>query len=119
MVRERLLGSWKSYKTQSGEKVKVSCPSNYQEFNFSMDGKVYLELTRDGYSTVSPLNRTWTVRKEPDTKGNPLFYLVLNDKLQYQIISLNEDVLVIKTLLGVVHFAREAKWHELVHSNVA
>ncbi|AHM60681.1 hypothetical protein D770_12120 [Flammeovirgaceae bacterium 311] len=118
ILKERLEGSWKSYKTLVHGKVKISCPSNYQEFHFKNDGKVLLENTRDGYSSAASSNRTWCLKTASDADGNKQTYLVLNNKLQYQIVSLNKDVLVIKTLLGIIYFAREAKWQELTASVV-
>lgn len=113
ILEERLEGSWKSYKTLVHGKVKVSCPANYQEFHFSKDGKVQLEHTRDGYSTAGASNRSWGLKTVVGREGDSHTYLVLNDKLQYQIVSLNKDFLVIKTLLGTIYFARDAKWQEL------
>lgn len=118
ILKERLEGSWKSYKTLIHGRLKISCPSDYQEFHFTSDGKVLLENTRDGYSSAAASNRTWNLKTAADQDGKKQTYLVLNNKLQYKIVILNKDVLVIKTLSGIIYFAREAKWQELTTSSL-
>ena len=112
--REALVGKWKSYKTLLPDKEKLCDAANFQEFMFGADGSIFMDFVRDNFSSQSATDKTWDVQSERQADGSLKHFLILNNKLRYEILSVNSDFLVLKTLLAIICFAKEHKWLELV-----
>jgi hypothetical protein len=83
------------YKISNGGREELKNETNTSEMTFQPDGKLLYRFTKDNVSSSDSINRKWSISYKNDTP-----VLLINDEETYNIISLQDGVLVLESIKG-------------------
>jgi hypothetical protein len=95
MNEKDLINTWMCYKISNGEREDIKSEDNTSEMTFYEDGRLVYRFTKDNVSSGDNLDRQWKVQYKNDAA-----FLLINEEPTYQIISLEEGVLVLESIKG-------------------
>ncbi len=95
MLQKDIINTWMCYKISNGERADWRSEDNTSEMTFQEDGKLIYRFTRDNESSGDSINRNWKISYREDFP-----VLLINDIETYNIISLEDGVLVLESIKG-------------------
>lgn len=110
----QFIGKWRSFKTHYKDKERKEDGRNWAEWTFWQDGKAKFFLSKDNIVITDHIDRFWTLSESHD-QDTTTFHLNINDKSEYEIISVEKLFLVLKCSNGIIyHFAEISKWYDVI-----
>mgnify|MGYP003296299712 CR=1 FL=1 len=93
MEEKDLINTWMCYKISNGEREDLKQEDNTSEMTFYEDGRLVYRFTKDNISSSDHQNRHWKIEKKNDT-----LFLLINEEPTYQVISLQDGMLVLESI---------------------
>jgi len=95
MIEKDLINTWMCYKISNGEREDLKQEENTSEMTFYEDSRLVYRFTKDNVSSGDSLDRHWKIEYKNDVP-----FLLINDEPTYQIISLENGVLILESIKG-------------------
>jgi hypothetical protein len=95
MVEQDIINTWMCYKISNGDREDLKKEDNTSEMTFYEDGRLTYRFTKDNVSSSDSLDRHWKIEYKND---QPL--LLISEEPTYNIISLDEGVLILESIKG-------------------
>ena len=95
MLPKDIINTWMCYKISNGEREDLKKEDNTSEMTFQEDGKLIYRFTRDKVSSGDPIDRNWKI-----SYRNDMPVLLINEVETYNIISLEDGVLILESIKG-------------------
>ena len=95
MLEKDIINTWICYKISNGEREEWKEAANTSEMTFSADGRLTYKFLKDNTATNDSRERHWKI----DYK-NEMPVLLIHDEETYQIISLQDGILILESIKG-------------------
>ncbi|HVG41291.1 MAG TPA: hypothetical protein VM888_06745 [Chitinophagaceae bacterium] len=94
-MEKEIINTWMCYKISNGEREDIKKEDNTSEMTFHEDGRLVYRFTKDNISSGDNLDRHWKINIKNDVP-----FLLINEEPTYQIISLQDGILILESIKG-------------------